>query len=217
LLLWEARQGFLWLAEAGLTQYGLEPYFKMRGFAMATKKAKKVKPAPYNMDRCIIISGEINPDTTLHVMEKLAELLRVNPTDPIDIVLDSMGGDLYAMFSIHDLMRSCAVTIRTFAIGQCMSCATLLLAAGDERYIYPNAFLMLHEPYYSTANDLKAGEIKADMQHNQVLSKRFFELYAKYTGQSAQEWAGYVEGRSVYLNSREACDMGFCDDIVPIS
>ena len=65
--------------------------------------------------------------------------------EPITLLIDSPGGDVATGFLLYDLIRMSPSPIIT--IGQnCSSMATVLLAAGVKRYVFPHGQLMLHLP-----------------------------------------------------------------------
>ena len=53
-------------------------------------------------------------------------------SDPIEIVIDSYGGEMYSMFAIYDTIKQASCPVHTLALGKVMSAAVLLLAAGEK-------------------------------------------------------------------------------------
>jgi ATP-dependent Clp protease protease subunit len=62
----------------------------------------------------------------------------------ITIILNSEGGDVFAGYGIYDLIKSCRNYVRIYVAGSCMSMATIVLQAADERISLPNAWFMVH-------------------------------------------------------------------------
>jgi len=63
---------------------------------------------------------------------------------PITIYLNSPGGDTYHGFAIYDAIRSCTNYVRIIGMGYVMSMGSVILQAGDERLLAPNAKMLLH-------------------------------------------------------------------------
>lgn len=163
----------------------------------------------------INLFGDIEDDMTAEIMNSLL-LLSGNPDRDITIYINSNGGDLYCMFAIHDLMRSLKNRIVTIGLGRVMSAATVLLAAGDERYIMPNTTVMLHEPSiseYGVSEDQKVGDMGREYVHLDDLKKQMYKLLSFYTGQSLKKIAEDLGGKDHYLNAKEAKKYGLVDHI----
>src|SRR5271170_5768045 len=61
------------------------------------------------------------------------------PGKPIEIHMNSYGGDPYAMLRLYDEILSCPCQVKFYGGGAIMSAATWIMAVCDERYLYPNA------------------------------------------------------------------------------
>lgn len=68
-----------------------------------------------------------------------------DPVSPIIIIITSPGGVVDDAMAIYDTMRLIPNPIIT--VGRfCASAAAILMAAGDKRYLFPRAKMMLHQP-----------------------------------------------------------------------
>jgi len=68
-----------------------------------------------------------------------------DPRAPIFLWLDSQGGEVNAGLILYDIIRASKAPIITVA-QSCMSLATVLMAAGTERVMFPHSRAMLHLP-----------------------------------------------------------------------
>lgn len=170
---------------------------------------------PHNPKRSILLFGEVDTDMTKHLAEQIAVLLKEDDKNPICVVVNTEGGGVYESFAMHDLIRACPVPIYTYGLGTVMSAGTIILAAGKKRYAYPNCWIMAHEPWFVGA-ELRAGELKADLMHNEKLSMVFYGLYSRYCQKPADIIENDLNGRTIYFNALEAKKYGFVDDIVDI-
>ena len=81
----------------------------------------------------IIYLGRPNDDDVANLIVAQLLLLDAEPTArDISLYINSPGGDMTAMFAIHDTMRFVQSDVATICIGQAASAAAVLLAAGAQ-------------------------------------------------------------------------------------
>ena len=109
-------------------------------------------------DRKIYLEGDIGQDTM--VLERM--ILRWNMEDkgipvserkPIRIYIMSYGGDLDYMWSAIDAIQLSVTPIVTVDMGVAASAAALIFLAGHERWMLPNAKVIIHEGSAQMAGD----------------------------------------------------------------
>ena len=92
---------------------------------------------------------EIKGDINFAMLEKvLSDLLRFNreSSEPIDMIIDSNGGHVYAGFAIVELMKISKAPIRTICQGKACSMAAVILACGTGgRYAFPTSKILIHD------------------------------------------------------------------------
>lgn len=98
----------------------------------------------------ILIDQEISKETISAAMRRLL-ILHFNDsfTDPIQVILNSLGGTCDAGWAFIDLMGWVKNTVRTVGIGEIASMAASIFVAGDERILAPNCSVMIHQFYDS--------------------------------------------------------------------
>lgn len=77
-------------------------------------------------------------------------------TDPITVVINNVGGDIYHGLAVFDRIAGSPCEIVALVYGQAMSMGSWILQAADQRHISPNATLMLH--YGHTSLETPADE-----------------------------------------------------------
>ncbi|MEI6243332.1 MAG: ATP-dependent Clp protease proteolytic subunit, partial [Chlamydiota bacterium] len=99
-------------------------------------------------DRIIFIGTEIHDQVANVVVAQLLFLKMEDPKKDINLYINSPGGQITAGLAIVDTMRFLGCDITTYCIGQAVSMAAMLVAAGTKgkRYALPNSRLMLHQP-----------------------------------------------------------------------
>lgn len=103
----------------------------------------------------------------------------------IPIVIDSYGGDVYALLAMIDIIKSARVPICTVVQGKAMSCGAVLASCGTEgfRFIGQNATIMMHD-VSSSSSTKKSEEIKVDAKETERLNEIFYQTLARNCGKA---------------------------------
>ena len=151
-----------------------------------------------------VISGEMDSQNLLLALDSLS-------SEPIKIFITSPGGDLDSTFLFIDTMKLISSPIIT--IGRyCASAASLILASGTERYLYPHAKTMLHLATGQMGGDYKDFAI----QHKLMVSyqdKIVDILTEAGVTKSRNEILEDID-RDFWLDPRDAIDYGLADRII---
>jgi len=83
------------------------------------------------------------------IVAQLLFLESESDTKPINMYINSPGGDINAGLAIYDTMQYIQAPVSTLCIGNACSMGSLLLAAGRSglRRALPNSYVMLHQPH----------------------------------------------------------------------
>lgn len=133
----------------------------------------------------------------------------------LTMYINSTGGDLYQAFALIDVMRSSQHTIRTVAVGACMSAAFLIFACGDknERYACKNASFMCHQ--FTETMDAKYHDLKATMKENEMCNQRMVDILKEATGLAPSKIKSkLLPASDIYLSAQEVVDFGIADQIL---
>lgn len=135
-----------------------------------------------------------------------------HPKTPIEIHMNSYGGDAYAMLALYDTMQSISCQIKFFGKGAIMSAATWILCGADERNLYPNTRVMVHNGWTGGV-DGKVTDAELAMEEEKFLQKRLEEIYAENSRMPVEFWHEVCK-RDLYLSAEEAIQLGLADRIV---
>src|ERR1700747_983375 len=138
----------------------------------------------------IFISGPGGDVPSTLVVAQLLFLEADNPKKEIAMYINSPGGVVTSGLAIYDTMQFVRPPVSTLCVGQAVSAASLLLAAGakDLRFALPNARIMVHQP--SGGFQGPATDIMLQAQEILNLKKRLNEIYVQHTGQSLKKIEG---------------------------
>lgn len=161
------------------------------------------------------LHGEIDEDSIGDAI-KWVLYENLDPKEKIlTMYINSTGGDLYQAFALIDIMRSSQHTIRTVAVGSCMSAAFLIFASGDkgERYASKNTSFMCHQ-FTETMED-KYHDLKATMKENDICNQKMIDILKESTGLAPSRIkAKLLPASDVYLTAQETVDLGVADSVI---
>ena len=90
-------------------------------------------------NRNLLLYGEINEQTANDMLMLLTKMSAEDPSAPINLYINSPGGDVQAGLTIVDVMNSLKCPVNTICYSLAASMAAVILAAGDRRYkSWPN-------------------------------------------------------------------------------
>ena len=167
-------------------------------------------------DRIIFIGTDITDQVANVVVAQLLFLMMEDPKKDIKLYINSAGGQITAGLAIIDTMLYLDCDIQTYCIGQAVSMAALLLAAGtkSKRFALPNSRIMIHQPYGGVGGS--SSDIQLQAQEILELKKLTTELMARFTGQSIEQIMEDSE-RDFYMSAQTALKYGIVDQIAKSS
>ena len=142
-------------------------------------------------------------------------LFLMNDNKPIDIYINSCGGEINAGLAIYDMIQSCKNKLSMYCVGQASSMAAVLLASGQKgrRFILPHSSVMIHEA-------LLRGGVSGSATSISRISESILEtrdmvngILAEHTGKTLEE----INRATCFdnmMNAEEAVSFGICDKIV---
>ena len=132
-------------------------------FYLNTNDNKIIFHGPISEKSCFeLIKAINNVSTTLTRYSNLAEI-------PLQIHINSCGGDLFAALSVIETINRCKHTVITVCEGQACSAGALIFLAGKIRKMGKNSYIMIHEIRSGTWG--KFSELQDDMKNNKKLMK----------------------------------------------
>ena len=161
-------------------------------------------------DRIIFLTGEIDDAMSNIIISELLYLDNINHEN-IYLYINSPGGAITSGMGIYDTMRFIESKVITIGVGMCASMAAFLLSSGDERYVLPNAEVMIHQPLGGAQG--QATDIKIAAERIIKLKEKLNKILAKNTHQPLEKIYEDTE-RDNFLSALEAKEYGLIDDII---
>lgn len=132
---------------------------------------------------------------------------------PIEIFIDSYGGDCYAIMGLIGVMDDSKTPIHTIVVGAAMSCGFIMLICGHKRFAYRHATPMFHSVSSGTWGKIK--ELEEDMEETKRLQTWLEELTLKRTKLDPSKLKdNYEKKKDWYMTVNEAKEFGVIDEII---
>jgi len=165
--------------------------------------------------RTIFVSGEVSSELAVKVNRQLLALERVNPNAPIVLWIDSPGGEVYSGFSIYDTAQFIAPKVITLVSGLAASMGSVIALAADKenRFCFPNAKLLIHQPLIGGAIRGQASDLEIHAKDIIELKKKMHSLYAERTGHSKDHFIELME-RDRWIDPKEAVELGLVSKVI---
>ena len=161
-------------------------------------------------DRIIFLTGEIDDTISNIIISELLYLDNISHEN-IYLYINTPGGAITSGMGIYDTMRFIESKVITIGVGMCASMAAFLLSSGDERYVLPNAEVMIHQPLGGAQG--QATDIKIAAERIIKLKEKLNRILSNNTHQPIEKIYEDTE-RDNFLNAKEAKEYGLIDDII---
>ena len=167
--------------------------------------------------RKVFIEGEITPEATCEFIKKIMLLNAEDSSKPIDVLINSPGGEINSGMVMYDAIQASKAPIRMFCIGRAYSMGAVLFACGNHgRYMLPHSELMLHEPILGNRVAGNSSSIKSISESLLETKRKINQILSKHTGKSEEE-VEKATSYDHYFSPEESVEFKLCDQIVDFS
>lgn len=164
--------------------------------------------------RKVFIEGEITPEAACEFIKKIMVLNAEDSSKPIDVLINSPGGEINSGMVMYDVIQASKSPIRMFCIGRAYSMGAVLFACGNHgRYMLPHSELMLHEPLLGNRVGGNSSSIKSISESLMETKRKMNQILSKHTGKSEEE-VEKATSYDHYYGPEESKKFGLCDQIV---
>lgn len=167
-------------------------------------------------ERKLIVEGEITQETSIEFVKQLLILSLESDKLPIDVLINSEGGEVNSGLLMYDAVQSSTSPVRMFCLGRAYSMAAVLFASGCHgRFMLENSELMLHEPLIRSGIGGSCSTVRSISESMEATRQRINMILAKHTGREVHE----IDEASSYdhfFTPKESIEFGLCDRIVGI-
>ena len=162
----------------------------------------------------VFIEGEISSESACEFIKKILILNEEDTDKPIDVLINSPGGEINSGMAIYDVIQASKAPIRMFCIGRAYSMGAVLFSSGNHgRYMLPHSELMLHEPLLGNRVSGNSSSIQSISESLLETKRRMNQILARHTGKSEEE-VEKATSYDHYYSPEESREFGLCDEIV---
>lgn len=164
-------------------------------------------------ERIVFLGTALDDVTANLVVAQLLHLEGEDDTKPIHLYINSPGGDMLALFAIHDTMQFLRAPVATMCVGQAASAAAVLLAAGEPgmRFTLPNSRVLIHQPHGGAQG--QSTDIEIQVREMVDMRDRMVDILATATGQTRERILADID-RDHILRGQAAVDYGLVDEVL---
>ncbi len=164
--------------------------------------------------RLILLSGPIDADRANDVMARLLYLEGEDPEQPVELRINSPGGEVLSGLAIVDTMAQLRCPVATTCAGMAASMASVLLACGarGRRRATANSRVLIHQPW---AGQFQGQATDLERAAEEILRQRarVDAILAEATGQPVDRIHRDTE-RDTWFSAPEARDYGLVDEVL---
>lgn len=167
-------------------------------------------------DSVVYLHGDIMIGNLFDFIAKIRLILANRPedkaNDPITLLINSNGGDVYEALGIIDYIESLSVPVNIIARGRAMSAAAMILCCGTGvRAASKSSTIMVHEASAEIFG--KSADIKANAEHIDELEEDFYKMMAAKTKHDEDFWRKACR-KDYYMTAQKALELGLIDKVI---
>lgn len=173
-----------------------------------------IKAAASDPETTITIYGIIGEDWWTGegvTVNRVDAALRYIGDKPVTVYINSPGGDYFEGIAIYNRLREHTKKITVKIVGIAASAASVIAMAGDERYISPIAFLMIHNCWSCVCGNRHVMREVADQFEEFDVAAA--ELYANTSSGSVAEMSKMMD-EETYIRGSRAVELGLCTSLL---
>jgi len=165
-------------------------------------------------ERKVFLCGQVDDTSSKRIVEQLIYLEATDPGIPIHMYINCPGGMVTGGYAMYDMMQAVSSPVYTYCIGFAASMGSILLSGGEKgnRYIYPNAEVMIHQP---SMGGLQGNLADIEIHAKQIIKTKELtaSLLAANCGQKKEKILKDFD-RDYWMNAEEALAYGIVDKMI---
>lgn len=143
--------------------------------------------------------------------KKVASQLRAIGDRPVEVQVNSPGGDMFEGIAIYNVLREHPQEVTVKVMGMAASAASILAMAGDRIEIGAASFLMIHNCWVVAVGNRHDMSETADFL--EPFDSAMADVYAQRTGVDVKTVAKWMDAET-YMSGQMALDRGFADGLL---
>lgn len=143
--------------------------------------------------------------------KKVAAQLRAIGDRPVEVQINSPGGDMFEGIAIFNVLREHPQDITVKVMGMAASAASIIAMAGDRIEIGAASFVMIHNCWVMAVGNRH--DMAETAEWLAPFDQAMVDLYAMRTGQKAQDIAKWMDAET-FMSGSQAVERGFANGLL---
>lgn len=147
----------------------------------------------------------------------VAALLREVGAGPLNVRINSGGGDAFEGIAIHSLLARHPGTVTVYVDGLAASAASFIMLAGDRVVAARNSFIMIHDGMTGTYGNSATHRRSLDLLDK--VSDNIADMYSERAGEEPAHWRALMieNGEDgTWYTGQEALTAGLVDELTAV-
>ena len=165
-------------------------------------------------DSIIFLNDDITDHTLTDFIIRMRSLLqnRKDKKAPVNLMINSPGGDVHEMLGIIDYIESLDVKVNTICRGRAFSAAAIILTCGTgTRMMSKRSTVMFHQS--SSFLGGKMSDISAYLDNVKNIEKTIYDILAEKTNKDREWWRDNMK-TDLYLTAEQLKEFNVIDEII---
>jgi ATP-dependent Clp protease protease subunit len=129
---------------------------------------------------------------------------------PVNVRLNSPGGDVFDGMAIYNAMKAHPSPVRCTVDGLAASIASIIAMGGTKCTMADNSMMMIHNPAAITMGDAEELRKTADLLDK--VKGQMVDTYVAKSGMGKRETSTMMD-EETWLTAKECMDKGLCDEV----
>jgi ATP-dependent Clp protease protease subunit len=143
--------------------------------------------------------------------KKVASQLRAIGDRPVEVQINSPGGDMFEGIAIYNVLREHPQPITVKVMGMAASAASIIAMAGDTIEIGAASFIMIHNCWVIAIGNRHDMRETADFL--EPFDQAMVDVYAARSGQDQKKIAKWMDDET-FMSGSTAIERGFADALL---
>ncbi|MFG1333995.1 head maturation protease, ClpP-related [Xanthobacter autotrophicus] len=144
--------------------------------------------------------------------KKVAQQLRAIGDRPVEVQINSPGGDMFEGLAIYNVLREHPQDVTVKVMGMAASAASVIAMAGDRIEVGAASFLMIHNAWVLAMGN--RNDLRETADWLEPFDTAMVSLYAGRSKQDAKTIAKWMDAET-YMSGVTAIERGFADALLP--
>ncbi|WP_336801469.1 head maturation protease, ClpP-related [Kaistia sp. MMO-174] len=143
--------------------------------------------------------------------KKVAAQLRAIGDQPVELQINSPGGDMFEGIAIYNVLREHPQEVTVKVMGMAASAASIIAMAGDRIEIGAASFLMIHNCWVMAVGNRH--DMAETSEWLAPFDQAMVDLYAARSGQKPADIAKWMDAET-YMSGSQAIERGFAEALL---